>query len=85
LNADEESLAAERVSGYGVGQAALEVFHRSRARTAIEAGVDLLAFETIPDLVEARAIVVRKKPFVSHCYVRAVDLPRQARDKHGES
>jgi homocysteine S-methyltransferase len=56
INTDEASLAAERVSGYGVGQAVLESFHRSRIRTIIAAGVDLLAFETIPDLVEARAI-----------------------------
>ena len=35
----------------------MEAFHRSRVAAALAAGVDLIAFETIPDLVEARAIV----------------------------
>lgn len=51
--------AAVRLPGYGLGdraQAVLEEFHRSRAVTALEAGVDVLAFETVPDLQEARAI-----------------------------
>ena len=49
-------LAAERISGFGIGQAALEEHHFSHARNALAAGADLLAFETIVDLVEARAI-----------------------------
>jgi len=54
VHADEQQ--AVRVPGYGVSQEALHEFHRSRALAAIGAGVRVLAFETIPDLPEARAI-----------------------------
>ena len=55
-NRAADDLAGERISGYGLGQGRLEEFHRSRAATVLAAGAQLLAFETIPDLVEARAI-----------------------------
>ena len=54
LHSDDEQ--ALRVPGYGVPQATLEDFHRTRAASAIAAGVRSLAFETVPDLHEARAI-----------------------------
>jgi homocysteine S-methyltransferase len=41
---------------YGLDRAALRDFHRDRLRVLWEAGPDLLACETIPDLVEAGAL-----------------------------
>eukprot|EP01045_Picozoa_sp_COSAG04_P003743 COSAG04_NODE_155_length_22379_cov_5.613707_11_plen_219_part_00 len=55
-NRAADDLVGERISGYGLGQPQLEEFHRSRAATVLAADAQLLAFETIPDLVEARAI-----------------------------
>ena len=49
-------LEAERISGFGVGQAVLEKHHVSHASHALAVGADILAFETIVDLIEARAI-----------------------------
>ncbi|TCO70393.1 homocysteine S-methyltransferase [Marinisporobacter balticus] len=42
---------------YGLTQVQLMEFHRERMNTLIEAGPDILACETIPCLVEAKAIV----------------------------
>jgi homocysteine S-methyltransferase len=42
---------------YDPGPAALADFHRPRIETLIEAGVDLLAFETIPTVREAEALI----------------------------
>ena len=42
---------------YGVSAAALREFHRPRLELLIEAGPDLLAVETIPDLDEAEVLV----------------------------
>jgi homocysteine S-methyltransferase len=42
---------------YGLGVDALEAFHRPRMEVLAEAGPDLLAVETIPDVDEARALV----------------------------
>lgn len=47
---------AEYRGGYGLDRAALIDFHRERLLELIAAGPDLLAFETIPDAVEIRAI-----------------------------
>ena len=41
---------------YGLDRAALRDFHRERLRLLWDAGPDLLACETIPDIVEARAL-----------------------------
>jgi homocysteine S-methyltransferase len=42
---------------YGVDETALADFHRPRLATLLEAAPDLLACETIPSLLEARAIM----------------------------
>lgn len=42
---------------YGLSEAALVAFHAKRMRTLIEAGPDLLACETVPCLIEAKAYV----------------------------
>lgn len=47
---------SEYVGNYGVTDETLEIFHRSRMKVLIEAGADLLAFETIPSLQEAKVI-----------------------------
>jgi homocysteine S-methyltransferase len=44
---------SEYIGNYGVSDKTLEDFHRSRISVLIEAGADLLAFETIPSLHEA--------------------------------
>ncbi|MED4226884.1 homocysteine S-methyltransferase [Neobacillus cucumis] len=47
---------SEYVGNYGVTDDTLADFHRSRMSALIEAGADLLAFETIPSLQEARVL-----------------------------
>ncbi|WP_088068084.1 homocysteine S-methyltransferase [Gottfriedia luciferensis] len=47
---------SEYVGNYGVTDKTLADFHRSRMSVLIEAGADLLAFETIPSLQEARVL-----------------------------
>jgi homocysteine S-methyltransferase len=42
---------------YGVAHAALVDFHAARLRVLLDAGPDLLAIETVPDVDEAHAIV----------------------------
>ncbi len=47
---------SEYVGHYGVDDAQLEAFHRPRIEALIEAGADMLAFETIPSLQEAKVL-----------------------------
>ncbi len=47
---------SEYVGHYGVDDAQLEAFHRPRIEALIEAGADVLAFETIPSLQEAKVL-----------------------------
>jgi len=47
---------AEYHGDYGVGFEELVAFHRARIAVLAEAGADVLAFETLPSLDEARAI-----------------------------
>ncbi|XKK36767.1 homocysteine S-methyltransferase [Bacillus sp. A17A.1] len=47
---------SEYVGNYGVTDKTLADFHRSRMSALIEAGADLLAFETIPSLQEAKVL-----------------------------
>lgn len=42
---------------YGLGVAELERFHRPRIETLAEAAPDVLALETVPDMVEAEALL----------------------------
>ena len=42
---------------YDPGPAALADFHRPRIEALVEAGADLLAFETIPTIREAEVLV----------------------------
>jgi homocysteine S-methyltransferase len=48
---------SEYTGDYDLDVAGLTEFHRNRLRVTAEAGADLLAFETIPSLAEARALV----------------------------
>ncbi len=48
---------SEYSGGYGLGVAALADWHRERLLILEEGGADLLAFETIPSIVEVEAIV----------------------------
>jgi homocysteine S-methyltransferase len=59
---------SEYHGNYGVDEAALAAFHRSRLAALVAAEPDLLACETIPSLVEARALV---RELRTHRHVRA--------------
>lgn len=48
---------------YGVGLQQLMDFHRPRLKVLLEAGADLLAFETIPSQLEAEALVELLKEY----------------------
>ncbi|ANU15663.1 homocysteine S-methyltransferase [Planococcus maritimus] len=48
---------SEYRGGYAIGEEQLATFHRERIRVLVEAGADILACETLPCLVEAKAIV----------------------------
>lgn len=48
---------------YAIGEDELMTFHRNRMKALVEAGADLLACETIPCLLEAKAIVKVMKEF----------------------
>ncbi|MET4655437.1 homocysteine S-methyltransferase [Exiguobacterium sp. PvP048] len=47
---------SEYIGHYGVDNAQLEAFHRPRLEALIAAGADVLAFETIPSLQEAKML-----------------------------
>lgn len=47
---------SEYIGNYGVTDGTLAEFHRTRMSALIEAGADLLAFETIPSLQEAKVL-----------------------------
>jgi homocysteine S-methyltransferase len=46
----------EYIGNYGLTEKELMDFHRPRMRALVEAGADMLACETIPSLVEAKAV-----------------------------
>ena len=54
---------SEYVGNYGVTDETLAEFHRSRMSALIDAGADLLAFETIPSLQEAKVLDSLLKEF----------------------
>lgn len=54
---------SEYIGNYGVTDERLVDFHRSRMAALIEAGADLLAFETIPSLQEAKVLSDLLKAF----------------------
>ncbi|WP_145410571.1 homocysteine S-methyltransferase [Paenibacillus xylanexedens] len=54
---------SEYVGHYGVSDETLAAFHRPRLAALVEAGADMLAFETIPSLQEARVLVTLLKEF----------------------
>lgn len=58
---------SEYVGHYGVSDETLAAFHRPRMAALIEAGADILAFETIPSLQEAQVLVDLLKEF-PHAY-----------------
>jgi homocysteine S-methyltransferase len=54
---------SEYRGNYGLSERDLMDFHRPRMRALIEAGAELLACETIPSLIEARALAKLLKEF----------------------
>ncbi|OIK07633.1 homocysteine S-methyltransferase [Bacillus sp. MUM 116] len=54
---------SEYVGNYGVSDERLREFHRPRISALIDAGADLLAFETIPSLQEANVLISLLKEF----------------------
>jgi homocysteine S-methyltransferase len=55
---------SEYRGNYGLSEKELMDFHRPRMKALIEAGADMLACETIPSLVEAKAMAKLLKEFV---------------------
>jgi homocysteine S-methyltransferase len=58
---------SEYRGGYALDDAALADFHRPRLRLLARAGADLLAFETIPCLREARVLSMLLQEFPDMC------------------
>lgn len=58
---------SEYIGHYGVTDETLAEFHRPRMAALLEAGADILAFETIPSLQEAQVLVNLLKEF-PHAY-----------------
>lgn len=58
---------SEYIGHYGVTDETLAAFHRPRMAALLEAGADILAFETIPSLLEAQVLVDLLKEF-PHAY-----------------
>ncbi len=58
---------SEYVGHYGVSDETLVAFHRPRMAALLEAGADILAFETIPSLQEAQVLIDLLKEF-PHAY-----------------
>ncbi|WP_342571114.1 homocysteine S-methyltransferase [Paenibacillus sp. FSL R5-0749] len=58
---------SEYIGHYGVSDETLAAFHRPRMAALLEAGADILAFETIPSLQEAQVLVDLLKEF-PHAY-----------------
>ncbi|WP_368490587.1 homocysteine S-methyltransferase [Clostridium sp. BJN0013] len=56
---------SEYIGHYNIGEKELIEFHRPRMKLLLEEGVDILACETIPSLVEAKAILKLLKEFPS--------------------
>ncbi|PWW35039.1 MULTISPECIES: homocysteine S-methyltransferase [Paenibacillus] len=54
---------SEYVGHYGVSDETLSAFHRPRITALLEAGADVLAFETIPSLQEAQVLIALLKEF----------------------
>lgn len=54
---------SEYVGHYGVSDETLSAFHRPRITALLEAGADILAFETIPSLQEAQVLIDLLKEF----------------------
>lgn len=55
---------------YNISEEELINFHRSRIEILVEEGIDILACETIPNLIEAKAIVKLLKEFPNiHCWI----------------
>ncbi|MDT9027161.1 homocysteine S-methyltransferase [Rossellomorea yichunensis] len=58
---------SEYVGNYGVSDQQLADFHFPRIQALVEAGADLLAFETIPSLQEAKVLASLLKEFHDTC------------------
>ena len=54
---------SEYRGNYGLTETELMDFHRPRMKALIEAGADMLACETIPSLIEAKAFAILLKEF----------------------
>jgi homocysteine S-methyltransferase len=61
---------SEYRGNYGITEQELMAFHRPRMKALIEAGADILACETIPSLLEARALIQLLEQFQSiHAWI----------------
>ncbi|MBX4264931.1 homocysteine S-methyltransferase [Clostridium estertheticum] len=61
---------SEYLGDYKIGEEELIEFHRPRVKILVDAGVDILACETIPSLIEAKAITKLLKEFPNvYCWM----------------
>lgn len=61
---------SEYRGNYNISEEELIEFHRPRAKILVEEGVDILACETLPSLMEAKAIVKLLKEFPNtYCWI----------------
>ncbi|MEW6405872.1 MAG: homocysteine S-methyltransferase [Chloroflexota bacterium] len=69
---------------YGLSEAELIAFHRPRVQALTAAGADLLACETIPCMIEARALVKLLKEFPEACAWISFSAKDEKHVCHGE-
>lgn len=60
--------------GPDVTLAKLKDFHRRRLQVLVEAGPDLLAFETIPNKLEAQVWLNIQRIYVLHYFISSVSI-----------
>jgi homocysteine S-methyltransferase len=76
---------SEYRGGYGLSEAQLIDFHGPRIAALVEAGVDILACETIPTLIEARALITLLAEFPQTPAWISFSARDETTINHGES
>jgi homocysteine S-methyltransferase len=75
---------SEYHGNYGLGKKALTDFHRPRMEVLADTDADLFAFETIPSLLEAEALLELMQEFPGKCAWLSFSCKDAAHVSHGE-
>jgi len=75
---------SEYHGNYGLNKAALIDFHRPRMQVLAASGIDLFAFETIPSLLEAEALLELMQEFPDKCAWLSFSCRDGRQVSHGE-